>query len=82
MALRIVPLSAVRISAVSIGMTHVAGKIVRNVMPISSRAAPQADQRQHELADQDRAADHRADQKTTSSITAPQIRDLEKNICQ
>ena len=46
------------------GMAAISRKIVRDVMTeIDAMFAPQTDQCQDELADEDRAADHRAKQK-------------------
>jgi len=62
---RVVPASigVVRTTAPSV-MPRATAKIVRNIMAeIDPMIATQAHQRQHELADQNRAADHRADQK-------------------
>ncbi len=52
-------------------MSGVAGKIVRHVMAkINAMLAAQADKREHELADQDRAADDGAEQKEDTHCQA------------
>ena len=55
---------AVRVMTSSIPPVGIAGrKIMRHIVGKIGMIAPEAHQRQHELADQHRAADDRADQK-------------------
>src|SRR4051794_15222383 len=59
----VVSIGAMRTAASGM-MRGITGKIVRHVVrEIDAMLSAQADERQHELADQDRSTDHRAHQK-------------------